>query len=403
MKQNRLPGCIATVVILGLGITSAPARAELFSWLPPSVQIHGFLSQGAIWTSENNFFGDSEDDISLNFRELGLNASWRPFPSLQFSSQVLSREAGNGDDGDLRIDYGFVDYAFIADMQNLWGLRAGRVLNPYGLYNDTRDVAFLRPSILLPESIYFDTTRTLSLSGDGLQLYGERRNDWGDLFFQFSAIQPRVDDPETEQELFAGDAPGDLQPDPSFLSRLIYEYDGGRVRLAASALSINVDYKPGEMDFFQEGRFRFNALYFSAQYNALNWSLTGEYALRNFRFRKFGPALPDNTSTGESFYIQGTYRFTPTLEGLIRYDVLYADRDDRDGSDFAAATGLPAHRRFARDFTLGLRWDVTRSLMLRAEYHNINGTGWLPFVDNPDILGTEQHWKLFSVLASYRF
>jgi len=380
-----------------------PVGAEPGLSLPPSLRINGFLSQGLIHTSRNDFFGDSEDGLSTDFRELGLNLSWQPLPRLRFAGQLLSREAGNGDDGDLRMDYGFVDYAVIADAQNLWGLRLGRTLNPYGLYNDSRDVAFLRPGIFLPQSIYFDTTRALSLSGDGLQLYGERRDDWGDLTFQFSAILPRVGDPETEQELFFGDAPGELRTEPSFLSRLIYEHDGGRIRLATSALTVNVDYAPGPVDIFQVGRFRFSALYLSAQYNAERWSLTGEYALRNFRFRDFGAALPDNTFTGESFYVQGDYRFAPRLTGMLRYDVLRADRDDRNGRDFAAATGLPAHRRFARDFTVGLRWDVTPSFMLRAEYHDIDGTGWLPFVDNPDIFATERHWRLFSILASYRF
>ena len=51
-------------------------------------------------------------DVSPDFRELGINGSWRPLPDLQLSTQILSRRAGKADDGDVRIDYGFIDYSF---------------------------------------------------------------------------------------------------------------------------------------------------------------------------------------------------------------------------------------------------------------------------------------------------
>ena len=63
----------------------------------------------------------------------------------------------------------------------------------------------------------------------------------------------------------------------------------------------------------------------------------------------------------------------------------------------------PAHSRFAKDITVGLRWNITPQFMLRAEYHRVNGTGWLSTLDNPSPHGTVQHWDLFSILGSYRF
>jgi hypothetical protein len=41
--------------------------------------------------------------------------------------------------------------------------------------------------------------------------------------------------------------------------------------------------------------------------------------------------------------------------------------------------------------------------MLRAEYHRVNGTGWLSSLDNPVSSDLAQHWDLFTVLGSYRF
>ncbi|MEK7844839.1 MAG: hypothetical protein AAB259_03710, partial [Pseudomonadota bacterium] len=163
-------------------------------------------------------------------------------------------------------------------------------------------------------------------------------------------------------------------------------------------------YNPGMVDPLASGSIQFSPVYFSAQYNAERWTLTSEYALRHFVYKDFNNARLDSLNFfGESFYFQGEYRFNPKWEGILRYDVLFADRADRDGSRFAAATGRPAHSRFAKDITVGLRWNVTPEFMLRAEYHRVNGTGWLSTLDNPNTADTHQHWNLFAIQASYRF
>ena len=58
---------------------------------------------------------------------------------------------------------------------------------------------------------------------------------------------------------------------------------------------------------------------------------------------------------------------------------------------------------FARDTTLGLRWDTTPNLMLRAEFHHVDGTGWLPGPDNPVFFSREQRWNMWLLQAAYRF
>ena len=84
----------------------------------------------------------------------------------------------------------------------------------------------------------------------------------------------------------------------------------------------------------------------------------------------------------------------------MRYDALFTDRSDRDGSNSSSA-----YSRFAKDITVGLRWNVTPQFMLRAEYHHVNGTAWLSKLDNPDIKEhpLSQHWDLFAIQGSLRF
>ncbi|MDQ3186583.1 MAG: OprO/OprP family phosphate-selective porin [Pseudomonadota bacterium] len=374
--------------------------------LPHNLQIHGFVSQGWLKSSDNNVFGKSSSDSgSFDFRELGLNASMRPLPRLQFSAQMLSRTAGEGSPGNVRLDFGFIDYKYFSGETSQLGIRLGRMKNPLGFYNDTRDVPFTRPSILLPQSIYFDRTRKLAIAADGVHLYGERRSDMGNISFQLGVVRPLVRGAETEVALLGGERRGHLTPDISYVSRVMYELDEGRLRFAVSATQLNTGYDPAG-DFLQPGSIRFTPLIFSAQYNAERWSITSEYALRRLEFKDFGVAPLTLDFYGESYYFQGVYRFTPAWEGFVRYDVLYTDRTDRDGSKWAASPasgGRPAHTRFAKDIAVGLRWNITPEFMLRAEYHNVNGTGWLSTLDNTVPGDMAQHWHLFSVLGSYRF
>jgi len=366
-----------------------------FTW-PETLQIHGFTSQGFILTSDNRFYGDSEEG-SFDFTELGLNASIRPVSDLQLSVQVLSRRAGEGGNGDLQLDYGFLDYNLISSTSKDFGFRLGRVKNPLGFYNDTRDVAFTRPSIFLPQSIYFDRTRNLALSSDGIHFYSDHRTQYGNFFYELGMGYPDVDDSQTRLEII-GPRPGNLNERLSYVSRLLFEPNAGKIRLAVSGAIVNVRFEPVS-PIQDTGTIRFTPLIFSAQYNSEFWSLTSEYALRYSKYRKVG-TIPDFNRTGESYYLQGAYRFHKKFEALLRYDVLYQDRDDRKGKN--ASTG-PDHSLFAKDWTAGLRWDITKSWMSRIEYHYIDGTAWLPLSDNPLGSKTDRYWQLFTVLVSYRF
>ena len=387
-----------TVIVLVSLFLKRPVHS--LTW-KDTTQIHGFASQGLMLTSDNNFFGDSEDG-SFDFRELGLNLSIRPTPDLQFSIQGLSRWAGEANDGDLRLDYGFLDYSLIENEAGTLGLRIGRVKNPLGFYNDTRDVAFTRPSILLPQSIYFDRTRNLALSSDGVNIYTEYRKGFGNIFYDLEVGYPKVDNQETELAFLGPNAAelGKLDPRISYISRITFEPTGGRTRFSLSGALVNIKFKPATMGT-KEGNIRFRPLIFSAQYNTEFWSLTSEYALRYSRFEDVGK--PTFSITGESYYLQWSYRFLDNLEALLRYDVLYQNRDDRSGDRFAATSSVPNYSRFAKDWTMGLRWDITSSWMSRIEYHYVDGTGWLPLLDNPRASETNRYWHLFSMLISYRF
>jgi hypothetical protein len=364
------------------------------------IQFHGFSAQNFIYTDDNSFFGDSENG-SFEFWELGINTLWRPLNNLQFAAQAVARDAGKTDDGDIRIDYAFVDYSFAHRSSGTTGVRLGRVVNPLAFYNDTRDIVATRPGILLPQSIYFDVNRNFALSSDGGQLYHEVGNDHGTYTFQLGVFEPRSEDPDFEPAIFFQEVPGKLEGANSWMARILYEYDLGRIRLGLTAAEINVDYNPGTNDPIAPGEFHFIPYILSAQYNNENWSLTAEYARRTTELEKFNG--PDVEFTGTSYFVQGTYRFRPTWEVFLRYDELIWNNEDKNGKEFESLTGMPHYSRFAKDWTIGLRWDVSPRVMLRTELHQVNGTGWLSLLENTSSPDTDQNWQLFAMSASFRF
>ena len=122
---DHQPVCLIGSIILIFFLYAQPAKGyEVMD----NLQIHGFFSQGYVITSDNNFYGKSDDNGTFDFREIGINSSYQPFPYLQFSFQVLSRFAGEVDDGDLELDYGIIDWTMMDRDTGQWGLRLGRIV-----------------------------------------------------------------------------------------------------------------------------------------------------------------------------------------------------------------------------------------------------------------------------------
>jgi hypothetical protein len=177
---------------------------------------------------------------------------------------------------------------------------------------------------------------------------------------------------------------------------------GGRYVFAVSYVDLELQYGPFQGDSIRAGNLSFRPLLFSAQYIGEKFGLTGEYLNQWNRFSGFGHSFPDKSTATESGYLESTYRFIPQLQGAVRYHVLYIDTHDKQGS-WVELLGVPDHVVYAKDWMVRMRWDVTPSWMLRAEYHRIEGTAWIPSADNPDPNGTQKYWDLYGLQLSYRF
>ncbi len=372
-------------------------------------QLHGFASHALVQSDRNQVGGAQAGHLGSMLTELGINASWQVNPNCLFSGQLLSRWDGV-EQGQVRLDYAFVDSHFLNQNGHHVGLQVGMIKNPYGFYNTTRDVAHTRPTILLPQSIYHDQGRDFFLSAPGISLHGREDDERNAFSWQINLLKPDVNNPNMVA-FMVGLQNGQLQAHRSFLSQVLWERDGGLWRAGATLGSLSMHYQPVASDFAGAGRVTgagnvtLNTGVLSLEHNRENWSYTTEYSrtrqIRNDFNVPFAPFLDRDTSI-EEYYIQTIWRFMSAWQAIARYDAIYVDTADRNGALFAANTGQPASQRYARDWTLGLRYEPAPAWSLFAEFHRVNGTAWLSKITNPAI-STQARWNMLLFQAAYHF
>lgn len=392
-------------------VEKASVQQDSFDWATlekvwtDDIQFHGFFSQGLFHSTGNNVYGKSKNNVSAGLTELGLNMSYQALSNLSFAAQGLYRRAGEstGGGGDLTLDFAFVDITLLNFADGRFGVRGGRVKNPWGLYNETRDVAFTHPTIFLP-LIYFERSRGMLLSMDGGQVYADYNTAIGDFSFKFN--YGFIHDYNNELLIAITADPnvtGNLESDPSFMTQLSYEISGGKYIFSISYADLCLSYEGrGNFDPYTGLQVRIYPLMLSAQYNGEKFSLTGEYSVQWNEFTGM-EIIPDMFPVSEHWYVQAGYRILDNLELNVRYDSSVQDINDRKGQNMHLLTGRPAHLGFTQDWVIGLRWDITPSWMVRTEYHHVHGASMLSTADNPDLANVALDWNIYALQVAFRF
>ncbi|MDP2432736.1 MAG: hypothetical protein Q8O33_11985 [Pseudomonadota bacterium] len=387
-------------LVAALALPLSPAEAVD---LGRGVQAHGFASQSLVYTSDNRVGGNSDDGMATDMREIGGNLSWRPDADWLLSGQVLARWAGQSDAGDLRLDYGFVDRTLITGDASSLGVRLGKIKNPVGFFNTTRDVAQTRPGIIMPQSIYLDRVRNSFLAAPGISLYGNHDYSSGNLAWQVSGVRPELDDPDLTYFMLGDRARGTFHGKDSWFAQAMLESEGGRWRGGVTLSQVSMKYRRGAETLpFTSGSSRLPSWVLSLEHNTENWSLTGEYSQTAVHSQGYSIPLVEQDNTTESWYLQATRRFGGGWQAFLRYDAFYLDKDDRDGGAFAAqAVFTPARVRFAKDWAVGVRRDIGRWAW-SGEWHHVDGTAWLSPTDTP-VAASKQKWDMLLLQGAWYF
>lgn len=394
MLERYLFGKLAGVLLFGLlacSFVQAQPNSDL-RW-------HGFFSQGAIHTDDNNFFGDSTD-TSFDFRDLGVGFSWQAQNDLLLAAQLIYRDAGKTSPEGTKVDYALVNYSLINQYDFGLNLRVGRVKNPYAFYSETRDVASTRPSVILPVSIYAPAFRDIFHTSDSVMLSGYK--EVANWLINFDLLRGKVPfDDKSERLLIPGLQPASIKNDKLWAARSIFEYDGGRIRLGLTYIKFDAEIStlpgmifPGDVDS--------DSYIFSLEYNWRKFRFTSEYLRNDFIYKDvFAPGL-DNKREAESYYFQLGYRVNERLRVFGRYDVYYADKNDKSG-DGQLLLGRPKSDGFTKDYVVGAQYHFNDQWMLAGEVHHVKGSFILPLIENPDASQIEEDWNLYTLQLSYKF
>ena len=133
-----------------------------------SVQIHGFATQGFLFSSNNNYLTMKSSSGSLQWTEGGVSLSDSISEKLRVGIQLHMYQMGEIGGPDILVDWASGDYKF----NDKLGVRAGKIKIPLGLFNESQDVDSLFLWTLLPQANYPDDNRDFDLAALGGEAYG---------------------------------------------------------------------------------------------------------------------------------------------------------------------------------------------------------------------------------------
>jgi hypothetical protein len=377
------------------------------------IDIHGFVSQGYLKTDKNNFV-DRTEDGTFEFNEAAINFSMEPMDSLRIGLQLMSRDMGDSGNNDLYLDWGYADYRW----KDALGFRVGQIKVPMGLYNQNRDVDFLRTFVFLPQTIYNENYRAFRTAYRGAEVYGNiPLGSFGDMEYEFLVGTPEMD---TDEPLFQGMfqlyslgigtstyKDPDIYLDWGLASALRWNtaVEGLRfgatnlhAKAKADAIVTGSPYTSGaDVRFAWEQEYDYFYV-LSAEYLWNNFKFAAEYSRKKSKTDYTYVGLTNRTtrSVAEMFYGSVSYRFSDLLEVGTYYAENYPDVDDRDGSDQTGNNMMPQ-----KDWTVSARLDVLPNMALKFETHFIDGITDLLNVNHPD--GFEDHFILYTAKCSVNF
>ena len=151
----------AALLALRMGSASAQSLDDL------GLQVHGYATQGFLYTTNNNIFTTSSSDGSAAWTEAVVNVTAQPNSKLSVAVQTRYFLLGNYGNA-ITLDYAMADYK----VNNYFGVRFGKVKTPSGLFNEVQDIDPSYMWSLLPQSIYPISSRNSLLSHYGGVVYG---------------------------------------------------------------------------------------------------------------------------------------------------------------------------------------------------------------------------------------
>jgi hypothetical protein len=359
----------AIILVFGTAFAGAQSLDDL------NIQIHGYATQGFLYTTRNNILTTNSSEGSPAWTEGVVNLNALPEPKLRIGAQGRYFLLGNYGNS-ITLDWAVGDYK----VNDLLGIRVGKVKSPSGLFNETQDVDPVHLWALLPQSIYPIGSRTTYLALYGGLIYGTVKpfQPLGKIDYRiFGGLRaiPEGDGillaPTEAGYTFPTGTQGALYglnlrwhtPLPGFMLGVSDSLTDQHASITYTGTAID----PACANTCKASYIvpKFESQYIFFQYEHSKLMVAGEFyhidASRKIQFPN-GILAIDQTQKRRAWYGMATYKVTDKLSAGI-YD------------SYQINPGIPlGPARYQKDWTLSGRYDFNPYLYAKAEEHFIDGT-----------------------------
>jgi hypothetical protein len=161
------------LILAFLFICVGAVFAQDFKLFDRDFQVHGFASQGFVYTNENNWLtmNTSVGSGSAQMTDFGANISVPITDKFRAGAQLYDRNLGQLGKWHPELDWAYASY----QLKPWFAIRGGKVKTVLGLYTDTQDLDFLHTFALLPQSMYPTDLRDSTIAHTGGDVYGDIR------------------------------------------------------------------------------------------------------------------------------------------------------------------------------------------------------------------------------------
>jgi len=373
-----------------IALLAFPASAQSLDDL--NLQFHGYVTQAFLYTNHNNWNTTNTSDGSAAWTEAVVNLAVQPESKLRIGVQAryfLLGTYGNN----ISLDWAQADYK----VNEHFGVRAGKVKSPTGLFNETQDIDPVHLWILLPQSVYPISSRTTLLSHYGAVVYGsiplgerfgelEYRGFGGEQIVNADdgVLQPERDNGTTFPSGLTGGVYGATMrwkpPIAGLLLGMSVEHEHHVGAIVNGGSTGNFDSGPFDSTFVYTS-YEHNRLMLAAEYNRFPPNPTSTFT---------GMAPSPNPSDAHNWYLMASWKVAKKFTA---------------GSYYSYSIDLKApydQNRYQKDWTFSSRFDLNSALYLKFEQHIMNGTGInFSALDNPDGLSTKFNMTLLKLGTSF--
>jgi hypothetical protein len=376
-QMRRVVGAFENGAVVGLSLSAlfvcigtTPVKAQLaeFNVCNHPIVVHGFLSEGFMKSDGNNFITAKTGDGTFKMTEGAINIATQLTDKLHVGAQIYSGETGRLGSYVPRLDWAYADYR----VTDWLGFRGGKVKTPLGLYNDTQDMEFLHPWILLPQSMYPNDLRSMTLAHTGGDVYGRiSLNKLGSVSYQAYVGQLPTD--KNSGYIYGLQEQGFVNPTYS-------AYNAGYdvkwstpikgLRVGTSYMHSHFDLSGTTKGYLVQAVGPFAQTVVYAEYGHKGLSLASEYRSesRDLATDVAGHAQPNRISGQTSFFASAAYRFAPWFQiGTYNSRFLHTSQ--------AVPGLLPGDNSPINDQAVTARFDFLKHWDFKVEGHFMDGVG----------------------------